>query len=253
MNPFSIQNKNIVITGASSGLGRACAILFSKLGANIVLLGRNEDRLLETLNAMNNTKNHQMFSVDLTNLSAIEATLKYAREKMGKFDGLVHCAGISTTLPLRLINEEKLNHFFQTNVYCAIQLCKMLSKPKYINENGGSFVIISSVMGHVGEVGKTLYSLTKGALLAGSKSMALELAPKKIRVNCISPGVIITPMTSAQPYNESEESLNIIKNNHPLGLGEPNDIANACVYFISDASKWVTGTNLMIDGGYTAK
>ena len=253
MNPFSLKDKKIIITGASSGLGRACAILFSQLGAIIVLMGRDENRLIETRKNMLNPENHLIISLDLTKLEAIEADIKEASSKLGTFDGLVHCAGISTTLPLRLINEDKLNTFFQTNVYSAIQICKILSKPKYINEKGGSFVLISSVMGHVGEVGKTIYSLTKGALLAGAKSMALELAPKKIRVNCVSPGVIITPMTSAQPYNESEESLNLIKSYHPLGLGEPNDVANACAYLISDASKWVTGTNLMVDGGYTAK
>jgi len=253
LNPFSLKDKKIIITGASSGLGRACAILFSQLGAIIVLMGRDENRLIETRKNMLNPENHLIISLDLTKLEAIEADIKEASSKLGTFDGLVHCAGISTTLPLRLINEDKLNTFFQTNVYSAIQICKILSKPKYINEKGGSFVLISSVMGHVGEVGKTIYSLTKGALLAGAKSMALELAPKKIRVNCVSPGVIITPMTSAQPYNESEESLNLIKSYHPLGLGEPNDVANACAYLISDASKWVTGTNLMVDGGYTAK
>lgn len=253
MNPFSLKDKKIIITGASSGLGRACAILFSQLGAIIVLMGRDENRLIETRKNMLNPENHLIISLDLTKLEAIEADIKEASSKLGTFDGLVHCAGISTTLPLRLINEDKLNTFFQTNVYSAIQICKILSKPKYINEKGGSFVLISSVMGHVGEVGKTIYSLTKGALLAGAKSMALELAPKKIRVNCVSPGVIITPMTSAQPYNESEESLNLIKSYHPLGLGEPNDVANACAYLISDASKWVTGTNLMVDGGYTAR
>lgn len=253
MNPFSLKDKKIIITGASSGLGKSCAILFSQLGAIIVLMGRDENRLIETKNNMLNPENHLIISLDLTKLDAIEARIKEASSKLGTFDGLVHCAGISTTLPLRLINEDKLNTFFQTNVYSAIQICKILSKPKYMNEKGGSFVLISSVMGHVGEVGKTIYSLTKGALLAGAKSMALELAPKKIRVNCVSPGVIITPMTSAQPYNESEESLNLIKSYHPLGLGEPNDVANACAYLISDASKWVTGTNLMVDGGYTAK
>ena len=253
MNPFSLKDKKIIITGASSGLGRACAILFSQLGAIIVLMGRDENRLIETRKNMLNPENHLIISLDLTNIDAIEAHIKEAYSKLGTFDGLVHCAGISATLPLRLINEDKLNTFFQTNVYSAIYLCKILSKPKYMNEKGGSFVLISSIMGHVGEVGKTIYSLTKGALLAGTKSMALELAQKKIRVNCVSPGVIITPMTSAQPYNESEESLNLIKSYHPLGLGEPNDVANACAYLISDASKWVTGTNLMVDGGYTAK
>lgn len=253
MNPFSLKDKKIIITGASSGLGRACAILFSQLGAIIVLMGRDENRLIETRNHMLNPENHLIISLDLKKLDAIEAHINEASSILGTFDGFVHCTGISTTLPLRLINEDKLNSFFQTNVYSAIQICKILSKPKYMNINGGSFVLISSVMGHVGEVGKTIYSLTKGALLAGAKSMALELAPKKIRVNCVSPGVIITPMTSAQPYNESEESLNLIKSYHPLGLGEPNDVANACAYLISDASKWVTGTNLMVDGGYTAK
>lgn len=119
--------------------------------------------------------------------------------------------------------------------------------------NGASIVFIASVMSHVGEVGKTLYAMTKGALVSSAKSMAIELAPRNIRVNTLSPGVVKTPMSSKSAYSQNNESLSKIISKHPLGLGEANDIANACVYLLSEASKWTTGTNLIIDGGYTAK
>ena len=108
-------------------------------------------------------------------------------------------------------------------------------------------------MGSVGEVGKTLYSMTKGALLSASRSLALELAPKKIRVNCISPGVVDTPMSQSAVYSQSEESLNRIRSLHPLGLGRVEDVAHACVFLLSDEARWITGTNLFVDGGYTAR
>lgn len=252
-NPFSLAGKHIVVTGASSGIGRACAIHCSRAGAMVLLIGRNQQRLDETITMMENPGKHMISAVNLTDFGLVEAVLKSAVEKNGRFHGLVNAAGISTTLPLKLITAEKLDDYFRTNVHAAVNISRIFSKQAYLYNDGGSIILFSSVMGIVGEVGKTIYSLTKGALISGAKSMALELAPRKIRVNSVSPGVVITPMSQKAVYSQDEESLNKITAMHPLGLGQPEDVANACIFLLSDASRWITGTNLVIDGGYTAR
>jgi NAD(P)-dependent dehydrogenase (short-subunit alcohol dehydrogenase family) len=252
LGQFNLVNKTIVITGASSGIGRACSIMYSQFGAHVILLGRDLSRLNDTLNQMKSNENHKIISIDLIELDSLEDNLKNELNGI-KVDGFVHCAGISSTTPIRALNPEKMEAFFKVNVISAIQICKILSKPQYIGESGSSFVLLSSVMGHVGEIGKTIYSATKGALISASKSLALELASKKIRVNCISPGVIITPMTQNQAYTQNEESLKKVTELHPLGLGSANDIANASIFLLSEASRWITGTTILVDGGYTAK
>lgn len=252
-NPFSLVGKNIVVTGASSGIGRQTAIICSQMGARVVLIARSVERLNETLLLMQSPENHLVYSIDLAEPSGIESAIKEAVEKLGKLHGLVNAAGISTTLPLKLISNDKLDEFFKTNVYSAVLMSRLFTKQAIVSNEGGSVIMFSSVMGIVGETGKTLYSLTKGALISAAKSMALEFASKKIRFNAISPGVVVTPMSQNAVYSQDEESLNKITALHPLGLGMPDDIANACVYLLSDASRWVTGSNLVVDGGYTAR
>lgn len=250
---FQLKGKTIIITGASSGIGRQCAISASELGANVVLIARNLEELKITKSLMRNSSKHYICAVDLMDFEKLEIAVNKAMGKFKKMHGIIHAAGISTTLPLRNISASKMDDYFKTNVFASIQLTRQLTKPVFLTETGASIVFLSSVMGVVGEVGKTIYGLTKGALIAGSKSIALELAPKKIRVNCISPGVVITPMSSNAVYTNDENSIEKITNMHPLGLGMPNDVANACMFLLSDASRWITGTNLIVDGGYTAK
>lgn len=252
-NPFSLVGKNVVITGASSGIGRYTAIACSNMGARVILFGRDVNRLKETVSFMQKPDFHLVYSLDLTDHVRMEAAVKDAVEQTGKLHGLVNAAGISTTLPLKLISNDKLDEFFRTNVYSAILMSRLFTKQANVSTEGGSVILFSSVMGIVGETGKTLYSLTKGALISAAKSLALEFASKKIRFNAISPGVVVTPMSQKAIYSQDEESLNKITALHPLGLGKPEDIANACVYLLSDAARWVTGSNLIIDGGYTAR
>lgn len=251
--PFDLTGKNIIVTGASSGIGRQCAISCSQMGASLMIFGRNKERLAETLSLMANQARHLVYSLDLLEYDKVEELLKEALMQNGKINGLVNCAGISTTLPFKMLTTKKLDEFFYTNVYSAINLTKIVTKQAYMYEEGGSIVFISSVMGIVGEVGKTLYSMTKGALLSGSRSLALELANRKIRVNCVSPGVVESPMSKNAVYNQDEASLDRVKSYHPLGLGQTHDVANACVFLLSDAARWITGSNLFVDGGYTAR
>lgn len=250
--PFSLVGKRILITGASSGIGRSTSVLCSMMGATVILLGRDADRLNETGSMMYGS-NHKILSVDLLCYNEVERSISELISTTGKLNGVINCAGISTTLPFSTIKPDKMELFLKTNVVGAMNLTRIAVKKDHFSEEGGSIIFISSVMGLVGESGKSLYSVTKGAIDAGVRSLAIELATRKIRVNSISPGVVETPMSANAVYSRSEESVNKIKNLHPLGLGRPEDIANACVYLLSDASRWITGTNLVVDGGYTAK
>ena len=252
-NPFTLKDKVIIVTGASSGIGAQCAIDCSKMGAKVVLIGRNMERLQQTLEQCENPTHHLVVSYDLVNTDGMVEMIKGVVEKMGKISGLVNCAGISTTLPINLVKKESLDNFFQTNVYSAYFLTKECSKKSVISEKGLSVIFISSVMGVVGENGKSLYSMTKGAIVAGVKSLACELAKKNVRVNCISPGCIVTPINEHLPHIAEPERRAILESQHLLGLGHVSDVSNACLYLLSDASRWVTGINLMVDGGYTAR
>jgi len=253
VNPiFNLNNKNIIVTGASSGIGKQCAITFSQLGANIILIARNEERLKDTYNKLEKG-NHLIISQDIIDYDKLEEVVKYSVEKIGKISGFVHAAGIEMTLPLRSMNPSYYENMFAINVISGLELARIISKKKYLDKNGASFVFISSVMGILGQFGKIGYCSSKGALISGVKAMALELALKKIRVNCILPGVVETEMTNKMFDTLSEESKKSIINMHPLGLGKPNDIAYACAYLLSDTARWITGSNLVIDGGYSAQ
>ena len=250
-NPFSLEGKNIIVTGASSGIGRQCAIDCSKMGARVALIGRNAERLEETRKQLEG-EGHVVVRYDLTDMEHQKEMVAGIVEQMGAIDGLVNCAGISTVLPFKLMTPDKLEEFFKTNVFSAIELTRQVLNIKNVNKQGASVIFFASIMGCVGENAKSLYSLTKGALISGCRSLAVEYAPKKIRVNVVSPGVVETPINKKQPYLADPDKRRLTEAKHPLGLGETTDISNACVYLLSDASRWITGINLIVDGGYTA-
>ena len=249
---FSLTNKNIIITGASSGIGRQCAITFSKFGANVILIAMNKERLKDAFDKLNKG-NHIFISQDITEYDKLEEIISTAVEKIGKISGLVHSAGIEMTMPLRSMQSSYYEKMFSVNVIAGFELAKIISKKKYLDKNGVSFVYISSVMGILGQPGKVAYCSSKGALISGAKAMALELVKKNIRVNCILPGVVETEMINKRFQGLSEESKKEIIDMHPLGLGIPEDIANASAFLLSDAARWITGTNLIVDGGYSAR
>ena len=249
-NPFSLKNRNIIITGASSGIGQQTAILCSQMGAKVTIIGRNEERLNATLSQMEG-KGHKVVAFDLTDTEDIKGLVKNIVLQQGPIDGLVCCAGISGILPLKLMSVELQEHYFRTNVFATIELTRQVLQMNNVSKDGASVIFFSSVMGVVGENAKSLYSMTKGALISASRSLAVEYAKRKIRVNCISPGVVITPINVNQPYIADPEKRSLLEVKHPLGLGQTSDIANACVFLLSDASRWVTGHNLIVDGGYT--
>ena len=251
-NPFSLEGKTIVVTGASSGIGRQCAIDCSRQGATVVAIARNEERLDETFSLLEG-EGHLSICYDLTDLVHQKEMVSDIVTRMGMIDGLVNCAGISTTLPLKMMPPEKVEELFKTNVFATIELTRQVLNIKNVSKQGASVIFFASVMGCVGENAKSLYSMTKGALISGCRSLAIEYAPKKIRVNVISPGVVETAINRNQPYLADPEKRKYTESLHPLGLGTTEDIANACIYLLSEASRWVTGQNLIVDGGYTIK
>lgn len=252
MNPFSLEGKHIVISGASSGIGQKCAISCAAMGAKVSILGRNIDRLRITQSQMIG-HGHKSYIVDLTIENDVKETVKSIVSDNGKINGLLNVAGISTTLLMKSVSRKKLDELFHNNVYTSFFLTKEVCRMGNFSQEGGSVVLFSSVMGSFGEIGKSLYSMTKGALQAGAKSLACELASKKIRVNTVSPGVIITPINENLPHIKDIDKRQELERKHLLGLGKTEDVANACIYLLSDASKWVTGINLFIDGGFSAK
>lgn len=253
-NPFSLENKVIIVTGASSGIGAQCAIDCSKMGARVVLVARNEERLKQTLEQCEEPSRHMILPLDLSSSDGLKEAIKDVVAKVGKINGVVNCAGMSSVTPLKLVTDELLDQFFRTNVYSAINLSKEVTRVgNYNKEHGCSIIFFASIMGLCGEKCKTMYSATKGALIAAARSMACELAKNKVRVNVVSPGAIETPINAKLPHMADPELRKELEDKHLLGLGECSDISNACIYLLSDAAKWVTGQNIIVDGGYTCK
>lgn len=251
-NPFSLVGKTVIVTGASSGIGRQCSIDCSRMGARIVLIGRNENRLAETLSLMDGD-GHICTVIDLTDFNQIKNKIEDIFNLIGPVDGLVNCAGISTTLPLKLMECQRMDHLFHTNVYTAIELTRYVCRLGNIKKDGASIIFISSIMGVVGEKGKSLYSMTKGALISAARSLACEFANRNIRFNTISPGAILTPINKDLPHMKNPEARANLEAMHLLGLGKTSDVSNACIFLLSDASRWITGQNLVVDGGYTVR
>lgn len=249
---MDLKDKHILITGASSGIGQAIAVMASQKGARLTLLARDLLALEATRLTLVKPEQHRSISLDLFELDFTTA-LESELQALGPFDGLVHAAGMSPTAPLKLLKHQDIARCFQLNVFSALCLSQLLLKPKYRNPKGFSAVYIASVVSEVGERGKIVYSMSKSALVGMSKSLALEYAAKGARFNCISPAVVETPLSQQSHYRKDPLALKAMLNKHPLGFGTPEDVAHAAVYLLSEASKWVTGTNMHVDGGYLAQ
>jgi NAD(P)-dependent dehydrogenase (short-subunit alcohol dehydrogenase family) len=248
---ITLKGKNIFITGASSGIGRACALKAAGLGANVALVARNRENLEQTLASLPGDT-HGCFPCDVTESDRLEEVVRQAVNKLGTISGFIHSAGIEATIPLRNMNRGKFEEIFSVNVVAAFEIARLLSNKKYLDPGGSSFIFIGSVMGLLGEPGKVAYGSSKAALIGGTRSMALEVAPKNIRVNCIMPGLVETPMSAKLLQTIPENARQEIIKKHPLGLGQPDDIAHLCMFLLSDVSRWITGSALPIDGGYSA-
>lgn len=246
-NPFSLKNKTILITGASSGIGRATAIECSKMGAVVILSARNIDRLEETKRELSQYQSHEIIVADLTNQTELEALVK----KVPKLDGLVLSSGrTGNALPIKFDKREKINPVFEANFFAPFELMRNLYKSQKIKD-GSSVVTIASIGGiKAFATGNGDYGAAKAALNSIMKFSAKEFATKKIRVNCICPGMIQTPMVDSCEFSPEQIAADIEK--YPLKrYGKPEEVALGAIYLLSDATKWVTGTELYIDGGVT--
>ena len=246
-NPYSLEGKRVLVTGASSGIGRGIAIECSRMGAKVVISGRNEARLQETLAMMQNPDEHQMLLADLAINEDIQGLVDKIEEGL---DGIVLCAGFTIVKPFKFVSPQDIEAIMDVNYKAPVILSQKLLKKKKINKSA-SIVFISSVSGvFVSAPAAALYSGSKGAVNGVAKAMALDLSPRGIRVNCVNPGMVDTNIFSKGDI--TREQLEEDVKHYPLGrYGKPEDIAYAVVYLLSDASAWVTGTNLKIDGGLT--
>ena len=248
-NPFSLDGKTILVTGASSGIGRGTAIECAKMGAKVALSGRNEARLQNTFASLEG-KGHVVLCGDLNS----EGTRKEIVGNMPELDGIVYCAGISQIKMAKFMDLPSLEAVFHTNVFSPLMLNTLLLKKKKIKKNS-SIIFISSISGvYRSQIGEGGYGATKAALAGYVKSLALELSAQGIRVNTIHPGVVETPLLEVSNGTFGEEELESLRQNYPLKrFGKPEDIARCAVYLLSDASDWMTGSNILIDGGFTLK
>lgn len=245
INPFSLESKTIFVTGASSGIGKAIAIECSKMGAKVIISGRNEERLKETLSNLKGD-NHEFVLADLSSKDDLIALHK----RLPVLDGLVNCAGLTKVAPFAFATRESFEEVMNVNFFAPTELTRLLVKSKKISKNG-SIVFISSVSGvYCSAVASSIYSSSKGAVNGLVKGVALDLASKGIRVNSVNPGMIDTDIFSDTAI--TQEQLNEDMKRYPLGrYGKPEEVAYAVIYLLSDASSWTTGSNILIDGGYT--
>ncbi len=235
-NAFSLEAKSILVTGASSGLGRQTAITCAARGARVIVTGRDTVRLQETLTQLHG-EGHLAVVADLTSAADRERLAQASPH----IDGLVHCAGVQKHCPIRQLTEQVMNDIYNVNFLAPVMLTQRLLQAGAIARQG-SIIFMLSTAAHLGTRGVGPYSAMKAGLIGIIKCMAMEQAKHKIRVNGISPSAVTTPMWG-------KDQLEAQKARHPLGLGEPQDVANAAVYMLSDASRWVTGTSLVMDGG----
>ena len=245
-NPYNLTNKNILITGASSGIGKACAVICAGLGAKLILTARDSEKLNQVVNEIGTENEIQTFIADLS----VQTEIENLAEFCGKLDGLVNAAGILNYNLIRFITSETLSKTFSTNFFSLAILIKNLINKKKINQNS-SLVLISSVSQKLGVPATAEYAGSKAALLAYSRVLATELGARKIRVNTVSPGLVETPMTIANKSTLGESMLEEQSKSYPLGIGKPEDVGNLCAFLLSDSSRWMTGTEIVIDGGHT--
>ncbi len=244
-NPFSLNDRTILVTGASSGIGRTTAIICSRMGANMIVTGRNQDRLEAVLKELEG-HGHQAIAADLTNQEQVDHLLEF----LPVINGVVLCAGQGTVVPFKMADRKKIDPIFEINYFAQVELLRLLLKKKKL-ANGSSVVFVSSIGGVDSiTVGNSIYGASKAALNSAMRFCALELAPKQIRVNSVCPGMVNTKLIKGGAVSEEQHLVDMQK--YPLKrYGEPEDIANGIVYLLSNASSWVTGHSLVIDGGYT--
>ena len=242
-----MENQNYLISGATSGIGFATAKILAEAGANLALISRSEDDLKAIREELPGNGHHYA-ALDMTDENVVKDGFKALSSEMGKFCGAVFCAGGHLLKPLIVSKAKDYEEQYKINFITAMNGVKFFAKHA---ENGASIVLTSSAAAMSGSAAKTAYASSKAALLTATKCLAVELAPKKIRVNSVIPGVVLTPMTKGFFSKLSEDQVKAITEEHLLGVGEPEDVANLNQFLLSDKARWITGSNIVIDGGLT--
>jgi NAD(P)-dependent dehydrogenase (short-subunit alcohol dehydrogenase family) len=240
-HPFQLHGKTVLVTGASSGIGRAVAVECARVGARLVISGRSQERLDETMAMMKAVSNvdHVACIADVTDAAQLAQLVQAA----GEVDGVVHAAGISSVAPMRMLRQSAMQNTLDNNLLAPMLLTQQLMYKKSLR-NGASLVFLSSIAAHTATLGLSPYAASKAALEGMIRPLALELAPRGMRANALAPGIVDTPMV-----NRDDDLMETQRKLYPLGLGKPEDVAYAAIYLLSDASRKVTGTRLHLDGG----
>ncbi len=239
---MELEGKNILVTGASSGIGRGIAVSCSQSGATVFLIGRDEARLDETM-LMMTREGHKKIVLDLTDGTA----MRKAISEIPQLDGVVHCAGIGQRIPAKMLTENDVDKVMNTNFKAPVLLQTALLQEKKVKKSA-SIVFIASIASWSPSIGNSIYSASKGAIISYANCLSLELAPRKIRVNCISPAMVWTSLVMNDGV--TEEQLKEDESRYPLKrYGTPEDVANLAIYLLSDSSSWMTGSNIELTGG----
>lgn len=249
-NPMDLTGQRVLVTGASSGLGRDASIFLSEMGAQVILVARDVPRLELTHGALTGS-GHGVEPFDLSKVDDIDSWLKQIAQRHGPLTGLVHCAGMVYSLPVRAISIAKFQALTTVNLTAAFAMCRTFRSPG-VSTKPSSIVLISSALGLVGNAGLTAYCASKGGLINMAKALGVEFARDQIRVNCVAPGMVGAAGMVETFHQLPGAAQDRVVSSHPLGFGEARDVSNSIAFLLSGAARWITGTALVVDGGLTA-
>jgi NAD(P)-dependent dehydrogenase (short-subunit alcohol dehydrogenase family) len=249
---LTLQDRRILITGASSGIGRATALLLCELGAEVILVARREEALAEVAASVAPPGKAIVAPFDLTNIDGIPKLVAEIKSRVGPLSGLVHCAGVRSTLPLQAITPRGFRSDMEINVLAGLALAQAFRRRSIRTAPAAEIVFVSSVAALAGSAATSVYAGCKGALISLARALAVELAGEGIRVNCVAPGLVRSRIADELEATVGADPMTKIREAHPLGLGEPKDVAHAIAFLLSDWARWITGSTLVVDGGYTA-